>query len=169
MSNTLPFPRIPLAHLYKNTSYRMTSLQELTELDIGIRQESDKSEWCEIREHENSAKKLAMKIEAKQAMMNRTSNAADIQKLQEVIKKLEAEMFTEKFSACMSISTRTRADRCHQNAKYFRKYMLTSRTFHVSDEGEISREKKKSEITALEQILEVPEEDAVVSVYSVED
>jgi hypothetical protein len=145
----------------------MRDKRELRYFEQELRRGSDMDELYEIQQYQRSANNIAENLIVKQEAIMKLSPIAieiidELLKLHQEIEELKAKKFIMEISACISISTRSHADTCHRNAKYSSKYMLTSsRSFHVTDEGKISRKKKKSEIAQWKQILEVPEEDSI--------
>ncbi len=135
------------------------------EFEEGICREKRREELLELRKKMQDAEKIGRELlrlkEDISVLCLISDDTAELEKLKKMHEELSAQKFVTDFSACMSITTRQSCMIHHRNAYLLSKYMQKSpRRFHITDEGEISSIKKKSEVSDLDQIIEVSEDDS---------
>ena len=176
----LPFPQPQIGHLLRNELknhkspleqkkfldfFRGLPVDKQREFEERICREKISEEMLELRKKLQDAEKIRRELlglEKDISVLCLTSDdTAELENLNKMHEELSAQKFVTDFSACMSITTRQSCMMQNRNAYLLSKYMQKSpRRFHITDEGEISSIKKKSEVSDLDQIIEVSEDDS---------
>lgn len=180
-SRELPFPKTKIGHLLRDELkkhsgtlerkerflyfFRGLPVGKQREFEEGISREKRREEMQESRKKLQDAEEIGrvlLRLEEDISVLCFTSDdTAELAKLKKMHEELSAQKFVTDFSACMSITTRQSCMIQNRNAYLLSKYMQKSpRRFHITDEGEITSIKKKSEVSDLDQIIEVSEDDS---------
>ena len=178
-SREFPIPKPQIGHLLleeankygKNKrrffdDFRKKTVDQQVLFKVSLREKDERIERQSFYQNQGFVEQLDRDIASLIEMMQNLSLNSDedtdeLVKLQNLLKELLAQKFVSELSACMSIATQRSCMILHRTADLSSKHMLKSSSrFEVTHDGEISRGKKKSELSDLDQIIEVSEDDS---------